>query len=137
MKALVIALFTLLVGTSAAQAADTASVTPPSSDRLTGKWSGPWSSHRSNGQMEIEVRSVENGRIAGRVKVTYGGQTNCSTVWEKLAGTQNVETIAVHYDLGGSCGKVDATFFVNAESTASGTWSNQYGTSGPLRLTKQ
>ena len=87
--------------------------------------------------MEIEVQTVENGRIAGRVKVTYGGRTNCSTAWEKLVGTQTAEKVIVYYDLGGSCGKVDATFSVGAESTASGTWSNQYGSNGPLRLTKQ
>ena len=137
MNALVTGLFVLLTGTTAAQAAETGAVSVPSSDRLHGKWSGPWASQRSNGQMEIEVQTVENGRITGRVIVTYAGRTNCSTEWEKLVGTQSGEKVVAHYDLGGSCGKVDATFSIDAGSVATGTWSNQYGGNGTLRLTKQ
>src|SRR5438270_13973428 len=118
MKALIAGLCLLLSGT--AQAADTDAI---SSDVLMGKWNGVWSSQRSDGKIEREVQTVENGRMAGRVKVTYSGWNNCSTAWEKLAGSQAAEKIIVQYNLGGLCGKLEAALSLDGEKSASGTWS--------------
>ena len=70
------------------------------------------------------------------MKATYANPINCSTDWEKVSGARSGETVTVQYDLGGVCGKVEATFKIK-DSAAMGTWRNEYGAGGSLRLVKQ
>lgn len=122
---------------AAAQTIDKGSGTSSSVSVLNGKWVGHWESQRNNGQMEMEATTVDGGDISGRVRATFSNPINCSTGWETLTGGKRGETLFARYDLRGRCGKIDLTFSIEGGNVMTGTWSNEYGGNGTVRLTKQ
>jgi hypothetical protein len=137
MRNVVIAALILCASIAAAQTIDKGSGTNSSANVLNGKWIGQWESRRNNGQMEMEAKTVDGGDMSGRVRATFSNPVNCSTGWETLTGGKKGETLFARYDLRGQCGKVDVTFSIEGGNVMTGTWTNEYGGNGTLRLTKQ
>jgi hypothetical protein len=108
---------------------------------ILGKWSGEWEVYgRSgfHGKMELEITSVDGDRIVGQVRDTSYSPA-CLGSWVPLSGTKQGDNYEAHYNLGGRCQEVTATFTVTTtgkEMVIDGGYSSHHPSSGSIRLTK-
>jgi hypothetical protein len=89
--------------------------------------------------MEVEIQSLQDVNVAGRVRVSYVNRNDCSSDWENMTGVKKGDQVFAEYDLKGSCGKVSAVFRITPGNAKimPGTWTNAYGGRGKLQLTKK